>query len=211
MNPELLNAVNVVVKAGRQELTRLANIDQTRAKLESGEFYLYDMSRHRHGALFIDDDVAVECGFINARFIIAKRAEDVLEAIARANRMVHEREPKESRHQNGVWGDLRTVEGVLRHLKEAEAHESMGGFARNFISDEDFKKGLREIEADLIDLKPFRLTYGTEEWELAFDGIFSPASSSISNVNMAWNVMLALKPSLTKAPHAQRVFRALLT
>ena len=40
MNPELLNAVNIVVKAGRQELTRLANIDQTRAKLESGEFYL---------------------------------------------------------------------------------------------------------------------------------------------------------------------------
>ena len=209
MNPELLNAVNAAVKAGRQELTRLSNIAQLRSALESGDCHLYDMARHRHGALFVDHDIAVECGLIDARFIIAETPEQVLTAIADANLRTFESDPKSNRHPHGEWGDLRTPEGVLEHLIAAEVHESLGGFRFEPLTKEEWKKGVAAIEVELKDLAPFRLKYGTAEWEEAFDMIHNPTTCAVSSSSLAMDFLEGLNPELAGQDHVQKVVRAL--
>ena len=154
MNAELLNAVNAAVKAGRQELTRLSNISQLRSALEAGDCHLYDMWRLRHGALFVDHDIAVECGLIDARFIITETPEQVLTAIADANLRTFESDPKSNRHPHGEWGDLRTPEGVLEHLIAAEVHESLGGFQHGFLFSGLFKRNVQTISPENSEFQP---------------------------------------------------------
>lgn len=209
MNPELLNAVNAAVKAGREELTRLSNIATLRSALDSGACHLYDMWRLRHGALFVDHDIAVECGLIEARFIIAETPEQVLTAIADANRKTSEADPKSNRHPHGEWGDLRTPEGVREHLVAAEVHESLGGFRFEPLTKEEWKKGVTAIEAQIKDLAPFRLEYGTAEWNEAFDMIHNPTTCSVSSSSLAMDFLEGLNPDLVGQAHAQKMMRAL--
>lgn len=209
MNAELLNAVNAAVKAGRQELTRLSNISQLRSALEAGDCHLYDMWRLRHGALFVDHDIAVECGLIDARFIITETPEQVLTAIADANLRTFESDPKSNRHPHGEWGDLRTPEGVLEHLIAAEVHESLGGFQHGFLSKEERHLRVTAIEVELKDLAPFRLKYGTAEWEEAFDMIHNPTTCAVSSSSLAMDFLEGLNPELAGQDHVQKVVRAL--
>ena len=209
MNAELLNAVNAAVKAGRQELTRLSNISQLRSALEAGDCHLYDMWRLRHGALFVDHDIAVECGLIEARFIIAETPEQVLTAIADANRRSFASDPKSNRHPHGERGDLRTPEGVREHLVAAEVRESLGGFHYEALTKEEWDKGVTSIEAQMKNLNPFRLEYGTQEWEEAFDMIHNPTTCAVSSSSLAMDFLEGLNPDLEGQNHVKKVVRAL--
>jgi len=221
INPDLLQAVNSVVKAGRKELSRLADIEKFRASLHSGQSILFNMLRHRHGALFVSDDILTECGFFGDGLIIATNATEVLEAMAKANRLNFDANFNESgqkdmllekeRFTKGMcWGNLFKADGVLEHLINAEAHESMGGFRMEPISVDQYKKGLQEIKEDLGDLRPFILKTGSPEWHEAFDRIFSPQSCSVSRIQLTWDFIVALNPSLAKEPHIKKMLRALL-
>jgi len=167
------------------------------------------MWRLRHGALFVDYDIAVECGLIDARFIIAESPEQVLTAIADANRKTYESDPKSNRHPHGEWGDLRTPEGVREHLVAAEVHERLGGFRFEPLTKEERAKRVAAIEAQIKDLAPFRLEYGTQKWEEAFDMIHNPTACAVSSSSLAMDFLNGLNPDLEGQEHVQKVVRAL--